>query len=213
MKKLVIFDLDGTLLYSLEDLHNSLNFALLHCGYAPRSLQQVNAAVGNGVGMLVRRSLPDTVSDAGFERCYEVFKAHYAAHCCEKTRPYDGIPEMLKSLRDKGVKVGVLSNKFHSAAVEVVEHYFHGLYDIVLGESEIIGRKPSPDGGFAMLEAMDVDKADTVLFGDSDVDIITARNAGIDGVAVLWGFRDKDSLLAAGARNIIQNPSEVFLFV
>ena len=120
---------------------------------------------------------------------------------------------MLKSLRDKGVKVGVLSNKFHSAAVEVVEHYFHGLYDIVLGESEIIGRKPSPDGVFAMLEAMDVDKADTVLFGDSDVDIITARNAGIDGVAVLWGFRDKDSLLAAGARNIIQNPSEVFLFV
>ncbi|MGN0034069.1 MAG: HAD family hydrolase [Candidatus Limimorpha sp.] len=213
MKKLVVFDLDGTLLYSLEDLHNSLNFALSRYGYATRTLQQVNAAVGNGVGMLVRRSLPDTVSAAEFENCYNVFKEHYAAHCCEKTRPYDGVIDVLKTLRDKGIKVGVLSNKFHSAAVEVVEHYFHGLYDIVLGESDRIARKPNPDGVLAMLREMNVDKADAILFGDSDVDLVTAGNAGVDGVAVLWGFRDRQFLVSAGAKYMIEKPSEVLLFV
>lgn len=212
-KKLVIFDLDGTLLYSLEDLRDSVNYALLRFGYQQKSLDYVRASVGNGVGRLVRLCLPETAPDAEYERCLALFKEHYAAHCCDKTRPYDGIVEVLKQLKTNGIKVGILSNKYHSAAVEVVECYFKGLYDVVKGESATCRRKPAPDGVMQILEEYGMEKDDAVLFGDSEADIQTADNAGIEGVAVLWGFRVRKTLEFAGAKNFIESPSEILNFI
>lgn len=209
MKKLAIFDLDGTLLYTLEDLRDSVNFALSQFGYQQKSLAEVQASVGNGVGRLVRLCMPENTSDEDFERCFAVFKEHYAAHCCEKTRPYNGIVEALKSLKNKGIKIGIVSNKFHSAAVDVVEYYFKGLYDAVKGESEKCRRKPSPDGVLQLIEEFHCSKDETIMFGDSDVDLQTAINAEIQGVAVLWGFKNERFLRDFGAKLLISNPSEI----
>ena len=185
MKKLVIFDLDGTLLYTLEDLANSVNFTLDLFGYPVKTLEEISSFVGNGVQHLLRQSLPSDISEKDFELCLACFKDHYEKHCCEKTRPYDGIIETLQQLKEKGVIVGIVSNKFQSAADDCCEHYFKDLYNSVMGESEICRRKPSPDG------------------------IKTAENAGVFCVSVLWGYRDQIFLSKNGARLFINRPDEI----
>ena len=209
MKKLVIFDLDGTLLYTLEDLMNSVNFTLDLFGYPEKTLEEISSFVGNGVQHLVRQALPSHISEKDFELCFACFKDHYAKHCCEKTRPYDGIVEVLKTLKDRGIKVGIVSNKFQSAADDCCEHYFKDLYNSVMGESEICRRKPSPDGINILCDIYNVDKDDCIFFGDSEIDIKTAENAGVFCVSVLWGYRDQIFLSKNGARLFINRPDEI----
>ncbi len=209
MRKLVIFDLDGTLLYTLEDLMDSVNYTLEKFGYEAKTLEEVSSHVGNGVQHLVKMLLPANISDSDFVQCYECFKEHYAEHCCDKTHPYDGVMETLKVLKYRGVKVGILSNKFQEAAEEVCEHYFKGLYDIVVGESEHCRRKPSPDGINMICEKFDVPHEDVLFFGDSEVDIKTADNAGTYCVSVLWGYRDREFLAENGAKVFVSNPLDI----
>lgn len=209
MKKLIIFDLDGTLLYTLEDLMSSINFTLDLFGYPERTLEEISSFVGNGVQHLLRKSLPARISDKDFDLCFACFKDHYSKHCCEKTRPYDGIIETLKALRSRGLRIGIVSNKFQSAAEEVCEHYFEGLYDSVMGESEICRRKPAPDGINILCDIYNVDKDDCIFFGDSEVDVKTGENAGVFCVSVLWGFRDEEFLSSHGAKLFINRPSEI----
>lgn len=209
MKKLVIFDLDGTLLYTLEDLMNSVNHALKRFGYETKTLEEVSEHVGNGVQHLVRMMLPESVSDDDFKAYYECFKEHYSEHCCDKTHPYDGIMETLRLLRCRDVKVGILSNKFQSAAEEVCKHYFDGLYDIVVGESETCKRKPAPDGINMICDKFEMSKEDVLFFGDSEVDIKTAENADIYCVSVLWGYREREFLAENNAKVFISNPLDI----
>ena len=139
-RKLVVFDLDGTLLYTLEDLMNSVNFTLDLFGYRTCTLDEISSFVGNGVQQLMRRAFPENITEKEFELSLACFKDHYSKHCCDKTRPYDGIIEVLKALKSRDVKVGILSNKFQDAAEDVCKNYFAGLYDIVVGESEYCKR-------------------------------------------------------------------------
>lgn len=209
MRKLVIFDLDGTLLYTLEDLTSSVNYALALYGYKTRSLEDISSFVGNGVEYLMRQAVPADLDERDFAECYASFKEHYSKHCCEKTRPYDGIMETLRILKSRGLVVGIVSNKFQDAAEDVCEHYFKGLYDIVVGESDNCRRKPAPDGIDMICEKFNVDKEDVLFFGDSEVDIKTAENAGVYCVSVLWGFRDVELLKKNGAKVFINNPLDI----
>lgn len=209
MIKLIIFDLDGTLLYTLEDLMDSVNHTLKRFGYKTKTLEEVSKHVGNGVQHLLRMMFPNDISDNDFNEYYKCFKEHYSEHCCDKTRPYDGIMETLKMLKYRGVNVGILSNKFQTAAEEVCEHYFNGLYDIVIGESENCKRKPAPDGINLICEKFDAVKDEVLFIGDSEVDIKTAENAGIYCVSVLWGYREREFLAENNAKAFITNPLEV----
>lgn len=213
MKKVVIFDLDGTLLYSLDDLMDSVNYTLDLFGYQNRTLEEITSFVGNGVKYLLKLSLPADISEDEMEKCFAIFKDHYSEHCCDKTHPYDGIIDMMKALKDKGLKVCIVSNKFQSAAEEVCDFYFKGLYDMVIGESETCRRKPAPDGINMICESYGVEKEDVLFFGDSEVDVKTAENAGVFGVSVLWGYRDKQFLADNGAKLFIQTPEEILYMV
>ena len=209
MRELVIFDLDGTLLYTLEDLKDSVNHTLEKFGYETKSLEEVSKHVGNGVKHLVRMLLPENIDDDNFNTYYDYFKEYYSEHCCDKTYPYEGIMDTLKTLNHRGVKVGILSNKFQEAAEEVCEHYFKDLYDIVVGESETCKRKPAPDGINLICDKLGVANDEVLFFGDSEVDIKTAENAGVYCVSVLWGYRDREFLTENDAKVFITNPSEI----
>lgn len=209
MKKLVIFDLDGTLLYSLEDLMNSVNFTLDLFGYEICTIDEISSYVGNGVKQLLRKALPENISEKEFELCCACFKDHYSKHCCEKTRPYDRILETLNILKDKGVKVAIVSNKYQSAAEDVCKHYFDGLYDMVVGESDVCRRKPAPDGINMICEKLGVEKDEAIFFGDSEVDVMTGDNAGVYCVSVLWGYRDRSFLARNGAKLFVSNPLDI----
>ena len=209
MRKLVIFDLDGTLLYTLDDLMQSVNFTLDLFGYETKTLEEITSFVGNGVEHLMRRAVPSNISDEDFKNCYACFKDHYSKHCCEKTRPYDGIMETLRILKKRGLKIGIVSNKFQAAAEDVCKHYFEGLYDAVMGESETCRRKPAPDGINMMCEQFGVEKDEAIFFGDSEVDVKTGDNAGVYCVSVLWGFRDREALVSAEPDVIIDAPNEL----
>ncbi len=209
MRKLVIFDLDGTLLYTLEDLMDSVNYSLEKYGYETKTLEEVSSFVGNGVEHLLRSVVPAGVSDDDFKKCYISFKEYYSEHCCDKTRPYDGVVETLKILKNRGVKIGIVSNKFQEAAEDVCQHYFKGLYDVVMGESETCRRKPAPDGINMICEQYEVEKDEAIFFGDSEVDIMTGDNAGVYCVSVLWGFRSREFLTKHGAHLFIENPLDI----
>lgn len=209
MRKLVIFDLDGTLLYTLEDLMDSVNYSLEKYGYETKTLEEVSSGVGNGVEHLLRSMLPTGISEDDFKKCYMSFKEHYSEHCCDKTRPYDGVVETLRILKNRGVKIGIVSNKFQEAAEDVCQHYFKGLYDVVMGESETCRRKPAPDGINMICEQYEVEKDEAIFFGDSEVDIMTGDNAGVYCVSVLWGFRSREFLAKNGAHLFIENPLDI----
>ncbi len=208
-RKLVIFDLDGTLLYTLEDLMNSVNFTLDLFGYETCTLDEISSFIGNGVEQLMRRALPTNISEKDFALCLACFKDHYSKHCCEKTHPYQNVMEVLKMLKNRGIKVGILSNKFQKAAEDVCEHYFSGLYDMVVGESEHCRRKPAPDGINLMCDKFGVSKEEIIFFGDTEVDIKTGSNSGVYCVSILWGYRDRIFLKNNGANVFIKNPLDI----
>ncbi len=209
----VIFDLDGTLLYTLEDLCDSTNFALAHFGYPERTLAQVRSFVGNGIGNLVARAVPNGTSKEECAAVLKVFKAHYAENCNNKTRAYDGVEALLARLKAANIKLAIVSNKVDSAVKALCERYFADYISIAIGEKENIRRKPAPDTVFAAMELLGAENARTVYIGDSEVDVQTAKNAGIDLIAVSWGFRDREALRALGTFPIADTAEEVWQLI
>ncbi len=210
MYETVVFDLDGTLLDTLDDLHASVNFALESYGLKTRTKDEVRAFIGNGVKKLIQRASDREDVDG----LLSVFKAHYAEHCKDKTKPYDGVMETLASLQEKGVKLAVVSNKADFAVKLLAKEYFQGLIDVAVGENESAGirKKPAPDSLLAVMETLGADKKTTLYVGDSEVDIQTAQNAGVDCLSVLWGFKDKAFLTANGGTKFVETPKEIVGF-
>lgn len=206
-----VFDLDGTLLDTLEDLHLSTNAALAAHDMAPRTLDEVRRFVGNGIRLLIHRAIPSGTPADREDAVYETFCAHYAAHCEDHTGPYPGIPELLAHLRAAGVALAVVSNKGDFAVQELVERQFPGAFDAVLGECEDRGirKKPAPDMVEAALARMGADRSGMAYVGDSEVDVQTAANVGCPCLSVSWGFRSRAQLVEAGATTIVNTPAEL----
>ena len=191
---LVIFDLDGTLLNTLDDLAASTNHALAAHGFPARTTEQVRQAIGNGVRNLIRLSVPEGTPEAVQAQVLADFKAHYTANVSVHTRPYPGIPELLRALRAEGVRVACNSNKVNNAVRLLCETHFPGLVDLALGEREGVPKKPAPDGVHLILRELGADAARALYVGDSDTDLMTAKNAGISGAWVSWGYRNRSEL-------------------
>lgn len=209
----VVFDLDGTLLDTLEDLRSSVNHALRLHGFPERSLEEIRCFVGNGVRNLMRLAVPGGEEEPAFEAVFADFKAHYADHWCEVTRPYDGIAELVEELACRNVALAVVSNKSDAEVKKLCEVFFGGRMASALGERPGVARKPAPDSVFHTLEALGVPAERAMYVGDTEVDIRTARNAGVDCVAVSWGFRSRKELREAGAVEIIDRPSELLTYL
>ena len=199
MKKGVIFDLDGTLLNTLYDLKNAVNYSLEKFGFQQRTLEEIRKAVGNGLKMLIKRSLPEGTSEGTVEAVLAEMKAYYALHCHDETVPYDGIIDMLRSLKAEGHSLAIVSNKADAMVQTLKRVFFDGLIDFALGESQSYARKPAPDMVFAAMDALG---SNAIYIGDSEVDLLTAKNAGLPCLAVSWGFRSEADLRSAGAENI-----------
>jgi len=206
-----IFDLDGTLLDTLTDLAASANYALRTHGMPEHSIDDVRRFVGNGVRKLMERAIPNGEDNPDFEAAFATFREHYMLHSLDTTQPYPGIPEVLAELRAKGCRLAVVSNKMMPATVELCRHFFPDTIEVAIGEHEAEGirKKPAPDTVFAALRELGVEKYSAVYVGDSDVDIATARNAGLPCISVLWGFRDREFLLDHGATTFISKPKEL----
>lgn len=207
-----IFDLDGTLLDTLDDLASAVNYALRTYGMPEHSRDAIRRFVGNGVRMLMIRAVPDGEQNPKFEEVFETFRKYYMQHSLDTTRPYDGIPEMLATLRQRGCRLAVVSNKFDAATKELCKHFFPNTIEVAVGEHEAEGirKKPAPDTVIEALSQLGVSSKNAVYVGDSDVDLETARNAALPCISVLWGFRDRDFLLAHGATTFITSPKELY---
>ena len=204
----VIFDLDGTLLDTLEDLKNATNYALKQCGMPERTLSEVRQFVGNGVRNLMIRAVPQGERNPDFERAFGIFKAYYGEHCNDATKAYDGIPELLQELKSAGYAMAIVSNKIDSAVQDLNSRYFPQV-DVAIGDRENLKRKPEPDSVFLALEELGRTREEAVYVGDSDVDLATARNAGLPCISVLWGFRDREFLVEHGAISFVEYPMEI----
>ena len=203
----VIFDLDGTLLNTLEDLKNSTNYALSQFGFPTHSTEDIRKFVGNGVKKLIERAVPKNCDTKITAKCLEIFKEHYSKNMYNNTKPYNSIIEILKELRNNGAKIAVVSNKFDSAVKKLCSIYFGNLIDVAIGQSENIPPKPLPNGVFKAIELLNTEKSSVIYIGDSEVDVATAKNVNIPCIGVTWGFRDEQDL--AGANFIINKPSEL----
>lgn len=209
----IIFDLDGTLLNTLEDLMDSVNFALRQFQMPERSLEQIRRSVGNGVRRLMELSVPERLQNPEFEEVFQAFQTHYTEHCNDKTQLYPGIDLLLRRLKARGVKMAIVSNKYHEAVQELKEMYFKEYLSVAIGEKEGIRKKPAPDTVIEALRELEITKEQAVYVGDSDVDLKTAANSGMDCLSVTWGFRTKEELLEAGATVMINDPEEILKFV
>lgn len=215
MKKLVIFDLDGTLLNTIEDLGQAANYALERNGYATHSMASYPYFVGNGVRRLVTRVLPeDARDDDTVDKVLSDFITYYDDHCTDYTKPYNGMPELLQDLRDQGVAMAVASNKYQAAVTKIITHYFADIPFIAIeGHRDGVNVKPDPSIIFSILSTAKCQKADTLYVGDSGIDMETARRACIDSVGVTWGFRSKKELVEYHADVIVNNPFDIVAIV
>ena len=204
-----VFDLDGTLLDTLEDLYLATNAALESHSLPRRSRDEVRMFVGNGVEMLIRRAVPSCTDEETTLAVLADFKTTYAAICEDHTRPYDGIMEMLAALREKGIRVAVVSNKFDAAVKQLCQKYFGDLVEVAIGERAGVRKKPAPDTVYEALKELGMTATGAVYIGDSDVDIQTARNCGMPCISVTWGPRDKDFLLQSGAKILVNTPERL----
>ena len=205
-----LFDLDGTLLDTAQDLTDAVNYIVTKYGYPACSYQQVVDATGNGARELIGGCLPEGTNTAEFDKILEEYKAYYEAHSCIKTAPYEGVLPLLKTLKDRGCKVGIVSNKPHGAVVELAAKFFPGIP--AFGERAGIPRKPAPDMVYAALAELGAEKEGAVYIGDSEVDVATAKNADRPLIAVSWGFRSRELLMECGAEQIADRREEVLNF-
>ena len=212
MSEFLLFDLDGTLLDTLDDLHAAVCYALEKQGLPARTRAQVRDYIGNGIFLLMQRAVgADAVPAVDMASVMADFKEYYGAHCQDKTAPYDGVLELLASLKAQGKKIAVVSNKADFAVKKLCEGYFSGLVDVAIGENEAGGvkKKPAPDTVFAAVNALGGTLENAVYIGDSEVDIQTASNAGIACISVSWGMKDREFLLKNGAKTIVDTTEEL----
>lgn len=207
--RVALFDLDGTVLDTLDDLTAAVNHAMESEGFPTHTRERVCAYVGNGIGKLIQRAVPAGTDEETVARTLATFRTYYAAHCAVYTKPYDGVLDMLRALRAAGVKTALVSNKADFAVQALAKDYFEGLFDVALGERADIPRKPAPDMVHHVLRALGQTADAAVFIGDSDVDVKTAQNAGTDGIFVTWGFRDAGCLQAAGATKLVSSTDEL----
>lgn len=211
--KAIIFDLDGTLTDTLEDLYLSVNHALRSCGLPERQLDEVRRFVGNGVRKLVERAVPEGTDLLMTERCFEAFRTHYIIHCQDHTCLYPGVAYLLMTLHSKGYRMAVVSNKLQTGVDELVRTFFSGVIDVAIGEQPEVPRKPAPDMVIQALDRLGVKKEEAIYVGDSDVDLQTASNAGLPCISVLWGFRSRDFLACHGATVFAEQPQDILALV
>lgn len=207
--KLVIFDLDGTILNTLEDLADATNYALEKHGCPTRTIEEVRRFVGNGIRKLIERAMPAGLTEWEIDEVHQTFSDYYQQHCADKTCPYEGIVPLLQRLRAAGCLTAVVSNKADVAVQPLCRQYYEGLFDYAVGEREGIRRKPAPDAVLEVLRRLEVYAADAIYIGDSEVDIQTAANAGLDCIVVTWGFRDRAYLESQGGRRFVDSPEEI----
>lgn len=212
--KTAVFDLDGTLLNTLKDLSDSVNHVLKEFSYPAVPEIKIRSYLGNGIKQLLLLSLPDGISEEKFERVYNAFMPYYIAHCNDTTKPYDGIEDTLKILKERGIKMAIVSNKNYVACEELKNKYFSRLIDVAIGENESAGirKKPAPDTVNEALRRLNAEKSSSVYIGDSEVDKMTADNAGMDCISVSWGFRDKELLNKLGSKALIDKAEELLKF-
>lgn len=213
MKNTLIFDLDGTLLNTLGDLHQSTNYSLKKFGFPEKSLEEVRKSVGNGLKNLIQRSLPYGTSAEVVSAVLAEMKAHYAQHFCDLTRPYDGIPELLQRLQAQGYAMAIVSNKADEMIQLLHRRFFADLIPVAVGELKNVPRKPSPELVELALHRLGVTRETAYYIGDSEVDIQTAKNAALPCLTVGWGFRSEESLLAAGAARVFHSPGELLEYL
>jgi phosphoglycolate phosphatase len=209
----VIFDMDGTVLNTLEDLLTSLNLTLDEFGLPRRDLGEMRHFVGNGMRYQIECGAGPGIPPEKIDRMLPVYVKNYAVHGAEKTRPYEGVPELIGRLRAAGCKTAVVSNKNDAAVRRLADLYFPGLFDVSVGEREGIRKKPAPDSVNEVLQKLGVSRQEAVYVGDSEVDVQTAENAGLDLIAVGWGFRTREELLESVAKRIFSSPQEVEAFL
>ncbi|MBQ2745714.1 MAG: HAD family hydrolase [Lachnospiraceae bacterium] len=211
--KALICDLDGTLLNTLEDLMDSVNFGLENHGMKKITLEQTRRFVGNGVAKLVERAVEKGTSKEEEAEILKDFRSYYDEHSRDKTRPYEGVVEMLEQVKAQGMKLAIVSNKIDPAVNELAKVYFPGLIDVAIGETPDVPKKPAPDMLYKALRQLGIEKEEAVFIGDSDVDVATGLNSGMDMVTVLWGFRDREELEKSGAKWFIEKPEELFKWI
>lgn len=204
-----IFDLDGTLLSTLNDLATSTNYALRWAGMPERTTEEIRMFVGNGVKLLMERAIPNGINNPKFEETYAKFREHYLEHNLDTTSPYEGIPALLRELKRRGKKLAIVSNKFYAATQDLAKHFFPDTIEVAIGERETIRKKPAPDTVLEALRQLGASKEGAVYIGDSDVDIMTAKNCGLPCISVLWGFRDKDFLIQHGGTIFVNKPADI----
>lgn len=205
----VVFDLDGTLLNTLDDLKDSVNYALQLNSMPQRTLDEVRRFVGNGIRNLMLRAVPDGADNPAFEKVFADFKAHYATNCLNKTAPYPGVMEMVDALRKANFKLAIVSNKVDSAVKELQKHYFDGVIPVAVGEMEGVSRKPAPDMVNKALAELGSTPQESVYIGDSEVDITTAKNSNMDCISVTWGFRERALLEETATGPVLDTPEQV----
>ena len=201
--------MDGTILNTLEDLKNSLNYVLQQSGYQTRTLEEVRTFVGNGIRKTIERALPSDIEEEKIDELFSLFMDYYAIHNTDNTKPYNGVIDLLKELKHLGYKTAVVSNKQDSAVKSLCKKFFTGLFDVEIGEKENIAKKPDPDEVNEVLKILNIDRTKSIYIGDSEVDIQTAKNSKMKSIIVDWGFRDRKFLYEHGAEVIVSNPSEI----
>lgn len=201
--------MDGTLLDTLQDLTTSVNYALKQKNMPERTIDEIRQFVGNGVKKLVERAVPEGTTVEETEETLSIFKAHYVVHSQDTTAPYPGMQDLLRRLKAKGKNIAVVSNKFYDATVELCKIYFPDTVSVAIGERPGIEKKPAPDTVFEALRQLGVTAEGAVYIGDSEVDLQTARNSGLDCISVLWGFRDKEFLMQNGGTTFVTSPTEI----
>ena len=204
----IIFDLDGTLLNTIDDLGYACNYALEKAGYPTFPIEDYPAKVGNGINNLIRRALPESErTEENIQKVRAYFVPYYNEHNCDYTRPYEGVPEVLATLKAQGHLLAVASNKYQAATEKIVNYFFPGVFDVILGEREGIERKPNPQIVFDILDRLRLTEA--LYIGDSLVDYETAKNANVPFVACSWGFVARERLVEAGVEHIVDVPSDI----
>lgn len=205
----VVFDMDGTVLNTLDDLTISMNVALKKFDMPIKTSEDIRKRLGNGNLKLVELCVPNGCENPNFENVFEAFKEHYSVHCNDNTRPYDGVLDLMKDLKSKGYKMAIVSNKYDEAVDDLNKKYFSDYVSVAIGDREGARKKPAPDLVQLALSMLDSEKKDSVYIGDSEVDILTAKNSELDCITVTWGFRDKEFLVQNGGVTFADTPAEI----
>lgn len=209
----IIFDLDGTLLNTLDDLAASVNYAMAECGFPLRTIDEVRRFIGNGVRVLIRRAAPEGISEDEYWAAYNAFEKHYAVHNRDKTAAYEGILELLTELKSRGYRLAIVSNKIDFAVKALREEFFNELIEVAVGDCEDTENKPAPDMVYKAMEQMGAEHSSCVYIGDTDVDLETAKNAGMPCISVSWGYRSREELEGYKAEMIADTPADILNFV